>query len=113
MELSAADLEDIAVANEQLSAELAAKENGEQVVLLVSGHQYGEVVGKSETTITLIFHNRYAEWLTVDLEKQGFKAVVGYRVMKANGNRVYLVHTPDGPDVYTLGKCFPAVRKKS
>lgn len=112
MELSAADMEDIAVANAELSAELARKENGEPVVLLVSGHEYMEVISKTELTITGAFYNRYSETLISDLEQRGFKPVRALRVLKANGTRVFLVQTPDGPDVYTGGRYHPAVRRK-
>jgi hypothetical protein len=105
-------MEDIAVANAELSAELARKENGEPVVLIVHGNEYGEVISKSELTITATFYNRYSERLTSDLEAQGFKPVRALRVVKANGNRMYLVQTPDGADVYTGGKYYPALRKK-
>lgn len=110
--LSDQDMQDIAVLNEELKAELARKENGEPVVLIVNGHQYGEVISKDEVTTTVIFHNRYSQTLTAQLEKDGFKAVRGLRVIKANGNRMYLVQTPEGPDVYTMGRCHPAMRKK-
>ena len=112
MVLSAADLDEITAADAQLAAELEAKENGERVILLVCGHEYGEVIRKSEISVTLVFHNRYAEWLTSELENRGFKPVIAYRILKGNGNLTYLVPTPDGPDVYTLGKYFPALRKK-
>jgi hypothetical protein len=105
-------MEDIAVSNAELAAELARKENGEPVVLLVSGHEYMEVISKTETTITGTFYNRYSETLLSDLEQRGFRPVRALRVIKANGNRAYLVQTPNGPDVYTGGKYHPAVRKK-
>jgi len=106
------DIKEIEAANEQLSAELAGRENGAKVVLLVSGNEYGEVIRKSEIAVTLAFYNRYSEMLTSELETRGFKPVVGYRVLKANGTVMYLVPVEGGTDLYTLGKYFPAVKAK-
>jgi hypothetical protein len=112
MEFTQEYVEKLEAESQQLGRELEAKKNGERVVMLVNGNDYAEVISKSEIGVTLAGHNRYYETLLTEVEKRGLKPVVGYRISKADGTRMYLVPTDAGPDVYTMGKCFPAVRKK-
>jgi ATP-dependent 26S proteasome regulatory subunit len=112
MSFTEQEVKELEADNQKLAEELAAKKNGERVVMLVSPTEYAEVISKSPIAVTLVTHNRYYETLLSEIEKRGMKPTVGYRVSKANGTVMYLVPTDEGPDVYTMGKCFPAVKRK-
>jgi hypothetical protein len=106
------DLDELMRANDELAAELAAKAQGAQVVLLVCGNYYAEVVRKEGDQITLQFPNRYVTWTVAEVEERGFKAVRGLRTVKANGSLMYAVPGADGTDWYIAGHKHAAVRSK-